>query len=128
MLDLTVHSTGEKPGKFMPSVAWGTAAFYRFLECLPAGAYTCDTEGLITYYNKRAVALWGRAPKLNEPEDRFCGSFKLFSAADGKPIRHDQCWMAPALRNNQDYISQEIIVQRPDGQKMAVMANASPVR
>src|SRR5687768_2791260 len=70
--------------------------FRRLLEKLPAGAYMCDPDGLITYYNQRAVELWGRAPKLNDTEDRFCGSFKLFSS-DGAPICHDQCWMALAL-------------------------------
>ena len=62
--------------------------FRRLLEKLPAGAYTCDPEGLITYYNQHAVRVWGRAPKLNDPVDRFCGSFKLF-APDGAPIAHD---------------------------------------
>jgi PAS domain-containing protein len=41
------------------------------LEKLPAAAYTCDTEGLITYFNQRAVKLWGREPKLNNPVDRY---------------------------------------------------------
>jgi len=29
------------------------------LENLPAGAYICDAEGLITYFNQRAVEVWG---------------------------------------------------------------------
>jgi PAS domain-containing protein len=45
--------------------------FRRLLEKLPAGAYTCDADGLITYFNQRAVDLWGREPKLNDPVDRF---------------------------------------------------------
>jgi PAS domain-containing protein len=63
----------------------GELEFRRLLEKLPAGAYTCDPEGLITYFNQQAVQLWGRAPKLNDPIDRFCGSFKLLSP-DGSPI------------------------------------------
>jgi PAS domain-containing protein len=55
--------------------------FHNLLEKLPAGAYTCDAEGMITYFNQQAVQLWGRTPKLNDPDDRFCGSFKLFSPA-----------------------------------------------
>ena len=77
----------------------GESHFRLLLEKLPAGAYTCDPEGLITYFNQHAVRLWGRAPKLNDPEDRFCGSFKLFSV-DGAPIDHDRCWMALALKTN----------------------------
>lgn len=45
--------------------------FHRLLAQLPAAAYTCDTEGLITYFNERAVELWGREPKLNDPVDRY---------------------------------------------------------
>ena len=49
----------------------GELHFRRLLDKLPAGAYMCGPDGLITYYNQRAVELWGRAPKLNEPEDRY---------------------------------------------------------
>ena len=45
--------------------------FRRLLEVLPAAAYTTDAEGLITAFNRRAVDLWGRAPKLNDPIDRY---------------------------------------------------------
>jgi hypothetical protein len=72
--------------------------FRKLLETLPAAAYTCDPQGLITYYNSHAVDLWGRRPRLNDAVDRFCGSFKLF-ATDGTSIAHDECWMALALRN-----------------------------
>src|SRR4051812_9884152 len=83
--------------------------FRRLLEKLPAGAYTCDPDGLITYFNQHAVRLWGRAPKLNDNVDRFCGSFKLF-ATDGSPINHDQCWMALALQMDKEFNGHEIIV------------------
>src|SRR5438067_12797769 len=95
--------------------------FRRLLETLPAGAYVCDPNGLITYFNPHAVRLWGRAPKLNDPVDRFCGSFKLF-ARDGAPITHDQCWMALALLTDREYNGHEIIVERPDGHRLTGMA------
>jgi PAS domain-containing protein len=47
------------------------AAFRRMIEKLPAAAYVCDAEGLITYFNPRAAELWGREPKLNDPQDRY---------------------------------------------------------
>jgi len=87
----------------------GEWQFRRLLENLPAGAYTCDSEGLITYFNQHAVQLWGRAPKLNDPVDRFCGSFKLF-APNGSPIAHDQCWMALALKMDTAYNGHEIVI------------------
>jgi len=99
--------------------------FHRLLDALPAGAYTCDADGLITYFNQHAVDLWGRTPALNDSSDRFCGSFKLFSK-DGMPISHDQCWMALALRERKEYNGQEIIVERPDGVRATTLAHANP--
>ncbi|MGE5445530.1 MAG: histidine kinase, partial [Ignavibacteriales bacterium] len=105
----------------------GELQFYLLLEKLPAGAYVCNPKGLITYFNQHAVQLWGRAPKLNDPVDRFCGSFKLFSI-DGSPIAHDQCWMALALKMDKEYNGHEIIIERPDGQRLTVIAYANPIR
>src|SRR5262245_50164379 len=110
-----------------PSRQWGSLEFHQLLEKLPAAAYTCDADGLITYFNPRAAELWGREPKLNDPVDRFCGSFKLF-ATDGTPIAHDECWMALALRYGQEYNGQEIIIERPEGTRLTVLAHANPFR
>jgi PAS domain S-box-containing protein len=103
----------------------GEIEFRSLLENLPAAAYTCDTQGLITYFNKQAVKLWGREPALNDLVDRFCGSFRLF-APDGAPISHDQCWMALALNENKAYNGHEIIIERPDGKRLTVLAYADP--
>jgi PAS domain S-box-containing protein len=104
----------------------GEFEFRSLLEKLPAGAYTCNPEGLITYFNQHAVQLWGRAPRLNDRRDRFCGSFKLFSP-DGSPIAHDQCWMALALKNDKEYNRREIVVERPDGKRLTALAHANPI-
>jgi PAS domain S-box-containing protein len=104
----------------------GELQFRRLLEKLPAGAYTCDPEGLITYFNQQAVQLWGRAPRLSDPVDRYCGSFKLFSP-DGSPIAHDQCWMALALKVDKEYNRREIVIERPDGQRLTALAHANPI-
>src|SRR2546430_2546899 len=123
------NESGEhSPSRPAPpqSLLDGGQSLHSVLDGLPAGAYLCDPQGLITYYNSRAVELWGRAPKLNDPADRFCGSFKLV-AADGHPISHDQCWMALALRDCQEYHGQ-VIVERPDGRRLTVLAHANPLR
>jgi two-component system, chemotaxis family, CheB/CheR fusion protein len=103
----------------------GDLKFHRLLEKLPAAAYTFDASGLITSFNDRAVQLWGREPKLDDPVDRFCGSFRLFSP-DGSPIPHDECWMALALRDARAYNEQEIGIERPDGSRRIVLAYANP--
>jgi PAS domain S-box-containing protein len=118
------------------AVSWGWAAtsvlpssnfpFWRLIEKLPVGAYTCDAEGLITYFNPHAMQLWGRAPQLNDPVDRFCGSFKLF-LPDGSPLAHEECWMALALKLGKEYNGHEIMIERPDGQRLTVLAHANPI-
>ncbi len=99
--------------------------FYGLLDHLPFGAYTCDSEGLITYFNEPAEKLWGRKPKINDPRDRFCGSFKLF-LVDGTPIDHSQCWMARALQSGKRFDGKEILIDRPDGYRLTALAHASP--
>src|SRR6202162_4152464 len=101
--------------------------FRSLLDKLPAGGYMCDADGLITHFNEHAVKLWGRAPKLNAPVDRFCGSFKLF-ATDGSPIAHDKCWMALALQTGKEYNGHEIVIERPDGRRVTTLAHANPIR
>lgn len=100
--------------------------FRRLLDKLPAGAYLCDAEGLITYYNQQAVEVWGRAPNLYDSVDRFCGSFRLFKV-DGTPIQHDECWMALALKHDREFDGQEIMIERPDGSRVIGLAHANPI-
>jgi PAS domain S-box-containing protein len=115
----------ETPGQ--PAELWTEHQFRRLLQKLPAGAYMCDSGGLITFYNDRAVELWGREPKLHDAEDRFCGSFKLFHT-DGRPMRHEECWMARALETRAEYNGEEVVIERPDGRRMTALAHANPIR
>jgi len=104
----------------------GEHHFQTLLDKLPAGAYTCDPDGLITYYNGCALKVWGRAPKLRSAEDRYCGSFRLY-AADGAPLKHDECWMALAIKHQRPYNGHEIVVERPDGTRVTMLAHANPI-
>jgi PAS domain-containing protein len=108
---------------------WAAAeqAFQQSLEGLRVPAYTCDADGLITAYNTLAVTAWGRSPKLNDPADRYCGSLLLFSPA-GASIKHEDCWMGKSLRTKSDFIGHEVVIERPDGTRLMVVAHASPIR
>jgi len=96
------------------------------LDRLPAAAYVCDAEGLITYFNARAATLWGREPKLCHADDRYCGSFKLFDA-EGRAVPHSECWMALALREGREFNGREISIERPDGRRLDALAFANPL-
>jgi PAS domain S-box-containing protein len=98
----------------------------RLLDALPAAAYTCDAEGRITYFNKLAAEVWGRSPKLNSAEDRFCGSWKL-RWPDGRPLPHDQCWMAIAVKEQRAVDGTEFVIEREDGDRRFVLAHISPL-
>src|SRR5205823_704046 len=78
-------------------------------------------------FNKRATDLWGRSPKFNHADDRFCGSFKLLKI-DGQAIPHDQCAMAIALKEERELKGVEVMVERPDGSRRNVLAHISPLR
>ena len=101
--------------------------FCQLLDTLPVAGYICDSDGLITFYNRHALEAWGRAPKLNDPTDRWCGSFRLFSAVDGSPIPPDECWMALTIKTGQPHNGREIVVERPDGRRLTVLAHANPI-
>ena len=102
------------------------AQFRRLIEKLPTAAYICDADGRITYFNPHAERLWGRAPLLNDPVERFCGSFKLISS-EGLAIPHDRCWMALALQEGREYSGHEIVIEKPNGERVAVLVHISPI-
>jgi two-component system sensor kinase FixL len=103
------------------------ALWQEMLDVIPAAAYTCNAKGLITYYNPFAEALWGRAPKLRDAGDRYCGSHQMY-LSDGTPLRHEQCWMALALLEGREYIGREIVVERSDGSRVLGEAYVYPLR
>jgi PAS domain S-box-containing protein len=102
-------------------------ALRRVLDILPVAAYTCDADGLLTHYNRQAAQVWGREPKLRDPADRFCGSLRMYER-DGTPVPHERCGMARALREGEPVGPREVLIERPDGERIAVLAHASPVR
>jgi PAS domain S-box-containing protein len=86
----------------------------RLFEQLPFAVYVCDRDGLVLRYNRRTAELWGRAPKLGDPNERFCGSYRMFRP-DGSLLPHHQCPMADVLRTGVSVREQEVHIERPDG-------------
>jgi len=95
------------------------------LSLMPAAVYTCDLAGRITYFNHRAAELWGREPKLDSEEDRYCGSFCMI-LPDGSRLPLDQCPMAVAVKTGEPFRNQEVLVERPNGSRITVRMNISP--
>jgi len=94
------------------------------LQALPAAIYTTDAEGRITFYNQAAADLAGREPQLGS--DEWCVTWKLFRP-DGTPLRHDECPMAVALRENRAVRGEEAIAERPDGGRTPFIPYPTPL-
>jgi two-component sensor histidine kinase/PAS domain-containing protein len=101
------------------------ASASEMLNLLPVAIYVCEPSGLILYYNETAAHLWGRAPKLMDPIDRFCGSYRMWRL-DGDPLPHPECPMADVLRTGLPVGDKEIIVERPDGSRGVALVNIRP--
>jgi PAS domain-containing protein len=109
--------------------SWATiaAGCREILGIIPAAAYTCDGAGRITYFNPIAQAVWGRAPRLRDEGERYCGSYRLYSV-DGVRIAHEECWMALALLQGRAYHGHAIVIERRDGTRTIGKAHAHPLR
>ena len=102
----------------------GEPSFRQVLDLLPAAVYITNAAGLITYYNEAAVAMWGHRPELGLSE--WCGSWKLYWS-DGRPLPHDQCPMAMALREKRPIRGMEAIAERPDGIRVPFIPYPTPL-
>ena len=99
--------------------------FHDLIDSLPAAIYTTDAGGRLTHFNQAAVAFSGRVPELGT--DRWCISWKLYHP-DGRPMPHDECPMAIALKENRIVRGADIIVERPDGTRIWCAPYPTPLR
>lgn len=97
------------------------------LDALPMGVYACDADGHILRVNRKAVQLWGQAPRLMDPTQRFCGSFRL-ETLDGQFIPPDHTPMARAVLHGESFDGAEAVVTNPDGRRWVGRVNIEPLR
>jgi len=98
--------------------------FRDLLQALPAAIYTTDADGRITFFNRACIDFAGRTPKIG---DMWCVTWKLFWP-DGTPLRHEDCPMAIALKENRPVRNVEAIAERPDGSRICFMPYPTPLR
>jgi PAS domain S-box-containing protein len=99
----------------------------RLFEQLPFAIYVCDQDGLVLRYNHRAAELWGRSPKLGDPNERFCGSYKMFRP-NGDLLPHHECPMADVLRTGVSVRQQEVHIERPDGMRGIALVDIEAIK
>ncbi len=96
-----------------------------FLDLLPVAAFICDAKGTILQYNRHAAEIWGRTPRPEETHKEFTAACKFLNL-DGSP--RPRSMMAEVLRTGQSVRDRELLVERPDGVRVAVSLNIDPLR
>jgi PAS domain S-box-containing protein len=99
----------------------------RLFEQLPFAVYVCDRDGLVLRHNRRTAELWGRSPKLGDPNERFCGSYRMFRP-DGSLLPHHQCPMADVLRTGVSVREREVHIERPDGSRGIALVDIEAIK
>jgi PAS domain S-box-containing protein len=99
--------------------------FREIIDALPAAIYTTDAEGRITHFNQACVQFSGRTPVLGS--DHWCVTWKLYYP-DGRPMPHDECPMAIALKEGRVVRGVEAIAERPDGTRIWFEPYPTPLR
>jgi PAS domain S-box-containing protein len=95
-----------------------------WIEALPVAVYATDSDGRVTFYNRAAVDFWGRRPEIGKT--MWCGSWQLYWP-DGKPMPHDQCPMAVALKEQRSIQGADAQLERPDGTRIRFRAFPVPL-
>lgn len=97
---------------------------WEMFDVLPAAIYTADAEGRITFFNRAAADLWGATPEIGS--SLWCGSWKLYRP-DGSALAHDQCPMSVAIHERRPVRDIEVIIERPDGSRVAILPHPTPL-
>lgn len=98
------------------------------IEFLPMAAYAVRApDGVIAWFNSRAVRLWGRRPVIGDLDERFCGAHRLYHP-DGSYMAHSHTPVAAALETGASVHEEDVIIERPDGSRVTVCVHIDPVR
>ena len=117
----------ENPEQLLETAlaALSTASEWRsVLDKLPVPIYTTDANGRVTYWNRACIDFAGREPQLGR--DKWCVTWQLFTTA-GDPLRHADCPMAQAIKEQRAIRDAVAIAKRPDGSRVAFRAYPTPL-
>jgi PAS domain S-box-containing protein len=98
----------------------------QFIDLLPIAIYACDAKGCLCWFNRRAVALWGREPKIGEDVEFFLGSLRLYRL-NGQSIEQHDTPMSQVLKTGTAVHGRDTIIERPDGSRIIAMVHIDPV-
>ena len=97
-----MRGQGSEQGSEIASTKQGFAAFTHIdqsaLDAIPTGFCVCRSDGTLARYNQRAVELWGRAPRLGDPNEVSAGNFRRYTP-EGVPLQFAATPVAVVLRS-----------------------------
>ena len=94
------------------------------LEKLPVAVCVCDLEGRIVQYNNRAVEIWGRTPRPGQTHEAFSAQTRFYNQT-GEHL--SESGLRKVLRTGQAIRSEEMVIDQPDGKRIAVLLNVDPL-
>src|SRR5580693_8063609 len=97
------------------------------LDAIPTALCVCTAEGALIRYNRRAVELWGRAPRLGDPNEQRGSGFRRYQA-DGAPLPFTATPVAKVLRSGRPIVGAEVVIEQPDGTRVPVLMNVAPLK
>ena len=104
------------------------ARFRALFDHGPIAMYCVDANGVVLEYNHNAEAFWGREPVRGDPNERYCGAFRLYSP-DGSGVPHMQTPVADVLSGAIPFARDvTVVIERPDGSRITVIANVVPLK
>lgn len=97
------------------------------LKIVPAGVVILEKpDGKITYVNDRAIGLYGADPRGLTLEERSIKLFRLLKS-DGRVYLPEELPGSRALLRGEEIFDEEMIIERSDGSRVNVIANAVPL-
>jgi light-regulated signal transduction histidine kinase (bacteriophytochrome) len=100
-------------------------SLHEVFSAIPAAVYACDADGFIVYSNRHARELWGDGLELQREPWAFLNSSKLY-ATDGTVLRPEETPAREVLATGLPVVNRELVLERSDGSRIDVLANAAP--
>jgi signal transduction histidine kinase len=97
------------------------------VSVMPAAVYACDKDGIITYYNRQAVDIWGRTPDVHDPPWESLDSRRIYRS-DGTLLRPEELPLRQVLSSGDPIVNLELVIERFDLSRINVLANIAPLR
>jgi signal transduction histidine kinase len=97
------------------------------VSAMPAAVYACDRDGIITYYNEKAVEIWGRTPELDAAAWSFLDSRRMFRM-DGALLQPAEAPVKEVFATGVPIVNCEMVLERPDLSRINILGNIAPLR